>query len=543
MSDKKLSIGSVVLENIKNSKVEIGPIAIEVKPNGDIVAGDKYTIVNLQSPVFNFIVLSSIGISFLLGVALILSLLGNFATMRQPGGALAAFWPLPTATPTPIPPMPSSGFNLAVAQFSSLNGAVSDEASRELGGWLFDSIVKEMNKLPSELRVTLRGPVEIGPIVGDTDNARDDHAAQLAADHNITLLIYGVITGTNGNFYVQPTFYVAADRASFNQAREITGPSRLGQPVPFTLPLDDPSILATTNAKLLARVKVLQYLVAGLAHLYIDENELAWSEFRRAAESPSWEAGEGQEVAYLLQGAAKMDAYSPAAAIEERRRLLDEAEAAYRQAHDLNPAYARSYLGLGAVALAGATLGQSDAEAKLNEAQMWFEQSLDALEQPPLARVPAKAHYGLGQTHMTGYQAGYPGWTADQAIAYFKQVIDDYNTAPHPDLTRIAGTAHVFVGSLAGASKADWTLMASEIKTGIEILEDMPGAPPQDRIALYWTWVAYAEEKRNDITAARDAYQRAIHLAEQLAESHQKVFTATDLEHWRAELKRLEGAP
>lgn len=452
-------------------------------------------------------------------------------------GPLASIWPAPTATVTPIAPMPDSGFNIAVAQFTSLDNTISDQESKEFSEWLFAAIKNTVGKLPPTLRVTLREPADIGPIMGDTDEARDAHAAQIVAGHNATLLIYGIITRRDNDFYVQPTFYIAPDEASFDQGREITGPNRLGQPVPFTLPLDAPA-LAAANEKLLTRVQVLQHLVAGLAYFYIDKNEQAGFEFRQAAEVTGWQDGEGQEVVYLLQGATTLRGYGPAQSPE----LLIQAETAYSRAVTINPDYARSYLGLGNVAFQQATHTRPYDEAKLIEAQTWFEQSLAAPDQPPLAHISAKSAYGLGQVHLAGYSAGYSGWSADEAIKNFQQVIEEYETTQSPDLAWDAGPAHIYVGYLAGKNYLDWEKMVDEIKNGIEILENMPGAP-QDWLALYWTWLAIAEENRKNLDAAHDAYKQAIELAEPIPESRRRAFTTADLEQWRAELKRLEGLP
>jgi hypothetical protein len=543
MSDENSGIGNVTVSNVTDSPINVNNTTNVNTDGGDVVLGSKIVhnitqILNPHNPVFKVVAISSAGVSLLLGLALILSLFGNLDQARQPSGLLAGFWPLPPATPTIIPPMPDSGFNIAVAQFTTSDETVSAQDSRELSDWLFVAIEKTLNQLPPALRVTLRGPAEIGPIEGDTADTRDSQAAQVAAGHKADLLIYGVIVRQADNFYVQPAFYVDPHQSGFNQGREIIGPNRLGQTVPFTLPLNTPDTLAATNEKLLVRTQVLQHLVNGLAYLYYDYNEEAGLEFRQAAEVPGWQAGEGQEVVYLLQGAARMRAYGPAQSPE----LLIQAEAAYSRAITINSAYARSYLGLGFIALQQATLTHPYDQTHLTKAGAWFEQSLSAADQPALAYVPAKAAFGLGQLHLAGYNEGYSNWSAERATSHFQQVIEAYQAAQSFDLAWYAGPAHIYLGFLAGKTKQDWATMAAEIKTGINILEMMPAAP-QDWLALYWTWLAMAEENRGKLTTARDAYQQAIQLAEQIPPSRQRAFTKANLEQWRAELKRLEETP
>jgi hypothetical protein len=214
---------------------------------------------------------------------------------------------------------------------------------------------------------------------------------------------------------------------------------------------------------------------------------------------------------------------------------------AFQQAYQLNPDYARNYLGLGAVAIEQAVIRNSEPtgrvdEAKLIEARRWYSASLSAPDQLASAYVPVKAAYGLGKVHMVGFEHRIPGWSGLQAWHFFEQVTTAYEAEPVPDLAWFAGHAHAALGQLAGHNK-DWQTMSSENRQAINILSSLPGDSPRNWIARYWRQVAFAEEKRNRLDAAHQAYRRAI-------EGGAGVVSPEELEDWQYNLDRLEkGGP
>ena len=248
------------------------------------------------------------------------------------------------------------------------------------------------------------------------------------------------------------------------------------------------------------------------------------------------EPEEGKEVIYLLMGAAQLELYQTAK--EEERDLWQLAQAtdAFAQAYALDHDYARSYLGLGGVALLQATpnLNECDIDGeKLAEAGAWYSASLSASDQPASAYVPVKAAYGLAQAHLVGYQCRIPGWSGEQSRDYLKQVIAAYEDERHPpDLIWLAGHAHALLGRLANLER-NWSEMLFECDAAIELLEDVPGKPPTDSIAQYWAWLALAEEMLGNFDAAQDSYRQAIQIGTGTVE---RKF----LDAWQAELDRLE---
>lgn len=479
-------------------------------------------------------------------VGLLLGLFGDVQSAREPGGVLNFIWPAPTATlvptptPTPLPPMPSTGFNVAVAEFAELDAAgnlVSSEVGRELSEWLVYAIEKETEDVDPMVRKTIWGPEKVKYIPGKDADARAANAAQFATAYSVTVLIYGVVTVDDVGYQVSPEFYVS--RQYFGYGSEVSGPDRLGHSVPFTPPLT-PGERRDINRELNARTTALEHLVKGLTHFYAGSYDLAWAEFKSAESVKDWQPEEGKEVIYLLMGAAKLELYQKAKGEERDPWQLAQATDAFAQAYDLDHDYARSYLGLGGVALLQATpnLNECDIDGeKLAEASAWYSASLNASDRPASAYVPVKAAYGLAQAHLFGYECRIPGWSGEQSRDYLKQVIAAYEDERRPpDLIWFAGHAHALLGRLANL-EANWLEMRSECEEAIKLLEDVPGKPPTDSIAQYWAWLALAEKKLGELDAARENYRRAIQIG---AETVERKY----LDAWQAELDRLEkGAP
>jgi tetratricopeptide (TPR) repeat protein len=414
--------------------------------------------------------------------------------------------------PPGTPPMSKNGFNVAVAEFAMIdsNGKeTSSDISRQFSDGLFTTIENETNQLPAALQVELRGPKDVG-IVGNDDSARE-----IAQDLEATILIYGRVERDDQGFYqVEPRFFVK-DQTTFSYGSEVTGPEYLGQPVTgLTL---GPDQEFEFNLKLNARSQALGDLFRGLAYFSIHDYKSAAVEFQDAVDIPHWERHEGQEVAYLLLGAAHLRGWD----LIQNPGVLAAAADAFNQAYDINPGYVRNYLSLGAVAVAQAQIpnesrtgiGKVD-KAKLVEGINWYSAGLDQT-QPPQAYIPTKAAFGLGQAYLLGYEFHVIDGSKELSRKYFQQVIDEYQAEKVSDLAWFAAHAHAGLGRLAGLD-SNWPTMSDEYRLAIAILKDMQsGKPPLSDplnlwIARFWSYAGFAEVKRNDWKQAQDYYSRAI---------------------------------
>ena len=214
----------------------------------------------------------------------------------------------------------------------------------------------------------------------------------------------------------------------------------------------------------------------------------------------------------------------------------------FANAMNENPDYARSYLGLGTVALQQALRAKPPYEDKLQEAYTWYEKSRQARDIPAAAYVGAKAAFGVGQVYLAGNMMG---WSPDRAELELNNVISAYQAQPAvPELQRLAGDSECLLGWLAGLRYKDWTTQSARCQTGIKLLNQLPD-PPKTWIAFYWSLAADADEQRGDLAAARANYERAILLREQLFGPDEADRRSNDvnLQTWRAELNRLTVSP
>jgi tetratricopeptide (TPR) repeat protein len=438
--------------------------------------------------------------------------------------------------PQPATPTPVRAFTIAVARFASLDAqgqAHQTEVSQSLTSWLYQAMENNSKNLLPSLTYQVLGPEDTGEVSGATFAERSEDAQAKARALGATVLVYGIVNESPQANTVSLEFYVADQ--SFDFGKEIIGADRLGQAVAFSLPLD-PAGQSAVNAQLYGRVSALRYLIQGLSRLYSGEYESAAASFDWAANHiPEWREEQGKEVAWLLEGAARMRVYE--------RQLdayaLSQAEQAYSAARQANPDYARAYLGLGTVAAAQA--GQIDPRsclvtavdpARLADAEGLFRFSLQASEQTPSAFIAAKANYGLGQVHLLGFGHHLVGFSAEQSRRAFEATLEAYAAANYPaDLARLAAHTHAQLGLLAGL-QGDHETLLTEVSRAIDQLQNMPESAPQEWIARYWAWIATANRNLGRKESAISAYQQAI-------QASQGLVCPGELEEWQKQLDQL----
>lgn len=435
-------------------------------------------------------------------------------------GAAYAWWHF-----NRIEPM-GEGFNVAVAQFTTPDGSqTTSETSRRLSEWVYAALAEEVKRLPVSQRVVTRGPDEIGPVPGADADSRSQEAAELALRHQATVLVYGIVTGEGPEYQVQLEYFI--NDAGFGYGSEIAGPERLGKPITFTMPLDT-AVINDVNSALNGRRQGLQHIVVGLGAFHAGRYEQAWAEFNWATGIEAWPPDEGHEVVHLLMGAARLRLYDPLTNPDE----LDRAQAHFEQARTINHTYARNYIGLGIIAFQKAQQidplsGEITAvdPNQLIAARGHFLTSLSDADQAALSYIRTKASLGLGATHLLGYEFGLEGWSREEAAAALNQVVATYETAGQPlELAWLAADAHAHLGLLALKEK-DWPVMIAEHRQAIEILQNMPVAPPQNWIARYWARLGMAYEGNEELDQAVHAYEQALELGRSQV-SH------TELDNW-----------
>jgi tetratricopeptide (TPR) repeat protein len=443
---------------------------------------------------------------------------------------------LPPPQPTPtLAPMPN-GFNIAVAEFSVAEEVTTPEVGLEFSQWLLDFIERETGQLPEGLRVATRGPSLVGVVPGADPEKRIENARAIADKHGATILVYGTVFLDDGGLQVQPEFYVRDE--GFGYGSEAAGPGQLGYPVTIDMTLDGEDRF-NLNRTLNGRTQALQYLVSGLAKFFIRRYDEAAADFERAAAEEAWDSG--REVAYLLVGAAHLRRYDQITNPGE----LAAAKENFLSAYGLNDEYGRAYLGLGAAARAEAAILCEDGTAicdadpaKLIEARDWYFGSLQTADQPTTAHIPVKAAYGLGQTHLLGFQHGIPGWSAQRAYDYFQAVIAAYEAEPTPELAWFAAHAHALSGFLAASrQQPDYETMAAEYEKAIDLLlNELPAVAPRPRnwLARFSAQIGLAKAMAGFPDEAHRAYCQAIDYGEDSV-------SESEIAKWRDALNAFGG--
>ncbi|NJN99411.1 MAG: hypothetical protein HC875_37595 [Anaerolineales bacterium] len=326
--------------------------------------------------------------------------------------------PPPTLTPAPTPtlsPLPD-GFNIGVAEFARLDETVSEEVSQQVSQWLYETVERSLEKdFDSYIALHIRGPADMGPVKGNDKVSRAEHAAILAQRHNLTILIYGVMGHGQGGLYFEPNFFVPYDQKDFDYVRELGGSTRFGAPIYLGQPSSEGPLSSLdfetkgfVNRALLNRAQALSDVLLGLSDFFGKRFVEAIKDFERALVASD---KDGQEVIDMLLGTAYLrttDAYLPGTA-EWQAGILN-AQQAFSQALTINSDYARAHLGMGTAWLNRAKsftdtgqITSVDADL-LQKAVDEYDKALKATDRPPLAHVPEKAHYQLGQTYQLGYE-------------------------------------------------------------------------------------------------------------------------------------------
>lgn len=428
------------------------------------------------------------------------------------------------------------GFNIAVAKFGAAQDTDSaKEAAEQLGDWLYEGIVNEVDDLPESRKFAHRGPDEIGVVAGDDVNSRYRKGAEIAYAHQASILIYGTVHEALPNYQVLLEFFVNDE--GFSYGSEIAGPDSLGTPITFTIPLDVPT-LNHINGELNGRRDALQHVVLGLSAFQIEEFNLALAEFEWVANDSGWDETDGKEVIYLLLGATHLRLYDAISAPHH----LEEAKSYFVKARELNPTYTRNYQGLGAVAFEEAQIIDPATARiiavdpiRLTEAEGLFLTSLRPTSEHVHPYIVLKANLGLGAIHLLGYEFGLEGYAADQVDAYFQAVISDYEIAGEPDeLAWFAANAYAQLGILAGLNQ-DWQGMIDANRKAIDILDNL-NRPPKAWNARYYARIGQAHLALQERDKALDAYKRAL-------STGGNEISSAEFEEWEQKVIELTTSP
>ncbi|MDP9144119.1 MAG: tetratricopeptide repeat protein [Actinomycetota bacterium] len=347
-------------------------------------------------------------------------------------------------------------FNVAVSQFSA-TGADQGPASG-LSESLYEQISNALEER-TDVNIEVASPGEVGPLSGDTLQARTEAAALLAARVAADVVVMGTLETDDGLSVLSAEFYLS-DRG-LTDAEELAGVYPLDS---VSLGTTDPLALSRAASQFLEpKITALSQLAIGLSHYQLGEYPEAEELFQEAAVSWPGSSGSsnGQEVVLSLLGN-----------VSGLQEDLDAAEAFYRQALDLDPEYARARFGAAEVQFQRSKgvmcdgVGAAD-PAGLDEAIALFEE-VGELPAPPLAFLPERARVEIGRIHncltFNGADRG------DQARGVLESVIEE--VADEPRLRDLAAEAHYSLG-VYYLLVNDQQSAVEEFKTAVETTLDV----------------------------------------------------------------------
>ncbi len=376
-------------------------------------------------------------------LAIVLILLGLGApavgTLRQPA------------------PQPMSGIvNFAVAEFGQINesGAVVKwENGPRLSQSLYQQLERELNDIRALTgRFQLRHE-GVGLITGSSSAARTETAGRTADQLRAQLVIYGNLERRGTQTMFSPEFYVSGLRG----AEELVGPNRLGTPVVSEGREDSLGYALVLSDALKARSEALTLFTVGLTYHVMGQPGSAVEFFERARGVQPWADSDGKEVVYLFLGTAYKE--------RNGEGDLERARDAYLTAAQLNPQYARAYIGLGNLYYEEFNRSDMSDLSLIDRAIAEYDRASAATVKPETAYVDAKVHVNLGNAYVVKAQAGEPALFT-RAQTEYTQVVADYERGRN-DIQQFAAQAYLGLGLIYDLAAGDTANAAESYRRAI----------------------------------------------------------------------------
>lgn len=350
----------------------------------------------------------------------------------------------------PYPMSSEHNFNVVVNEFTTIDDegvTLRSSDGIELADWLYHQMNASFEGLDLGTTFEIRPPSHTCPIEGNTREERAIEAEQLAEKILADVVIYGVIRDTEDEDQFSPEFYI--NYKGFEQAVEVVGPFRMGDPLLIDLPFDPSDQPGVKNPALSARAEALSLITVGLAYYVTDDFEYSLKYFSRAESIGSWLRGAGKEVIYLLLGNANVGLASQ----EKSSTYMAPAISSYEESLEINPDYARAKVGQAGAQYLQA-LGNPDDPSfdtvdleLLDAATLSFEEALGLSDAPLEANIEAKVAFGLGQIDLVRARIDGNAWL-ERAQEKFENVIREYEDG-NESIRALAGHSLARLGAIA----------------------------------------------------------------------------------------------
>ena len=396
-------------------------------------------------------------------------------------------------------------YNIAVARFDAVDAtgnAVDSPEAEDLAQSVYDVLQTELEPIAKAgFDLDLRPPADTGTIRGSTPTRRAEAAAREAERIRADVIVYGTLRADVPNQFTAEFFL--SDR-QLQTAEELFGQHDLGSVINTDGDIRNTVIRKAMRDQILGRTRALAEFVVGLSHYGARQYQPALAHFEAAAQTESWDDGDGKEVLYLFLG-------NTAGRLDD----LDRASGFYDQALALNPEYARARLGRAEVLLHKARgtceAGHVDA-AGLNAALDTFRSARSAKVQPALSDVPTKVAFGEGRVHLCLSQALEGDHWAD-AEREFQEVIEQYIDG-NARVREVAGEAYADLGFVHLPAAGDpaapdrYRRAAADYQSALDVSQN------DDRRAFFSSMRGFILARLGEVAQADAAYRLAIQLTD-----------------------------
>ncbi|MFK7803164.1 MAG: caspase family protein [Anaerolineae bacterium] len=381
-------------------------------------------------------------------------------------------------------------FNVAIAEFQIGGDPKSPAAIDQAAANAAQNMQTGLETLSQNVgTIDIWGPDQVGKVVGFTREQRAQAAQERAADIGADVVVYTFLdfSSTPATMLIE---FAILD-SSLTDAAEVAGEYQLGEPINL---VGDGATSTRIDIveKLNDRVDILSTLVLGLSYFKTADYDRALNFFEQIEAKPEWELIKGKELLYVLIGNAhgKLD-------------NLDEAETAFNKAIELNPNYARGYLGRGNIQYFRAVLTGQTADDPpkadlslidqdlLQRSVQSYKVAVTVRDQPVLANIQSKSNFGLGQAYLLQSLSTDSSDFAN-AIEAFELVITGYGDGENSAIREIAAESHARLG-LIYSQQGSTDLARQAYQNAADLLYDNPA-----RQARY-------EQRVKELTSGQDA--------------------------------------
>jgi tetratricopeptide (TPR) repeat protein len=295
------------------------------------------------------------------------------------GSALATT--ITTPTVTPFPPTPTwyarADIGVGVAYFSLGGENVDADKARSLAESFGVQLCDQLDTLVDRMQVSLQciGPEALGQVFGQDDETRELSVQQIMRDHNLDIVVYGVVErDRNNQLVLQPRFYALPSNIA--GAADLVGGGRFGKPIPVSLDLD-------AEDELTARTRAVALILDGLAKFIDQDYQDALAAFESVRSLAGWEDLLGREVVNVLVGNARLRIAAGANDECDRDTVLEQTEQAIREYRDADAIaeepYGRPFSGLAAAYYFQARWQRETNAADCSQPDYDFDLLFDAL--------------------------------------------------------------------------------------------------------------------------------------------------------------------